>query len=229
MIKNDAKQNLVQDAINVEENSLALPELISRKRTIFFKKGDSAFTSFDTMDNFYFILSGKIKISQINPDTAKEQTINILTRTDMFDVITLLDGGEHEYISTALEDSEVIEVPIEDIRKLIETNPSFNRFFFPYLAKQMRQMEDLAVDLSLYDVYNRLLRLISRNVDKTKGVTKLKLINDLSHEELASLVGSVRKVVNRSLQKLKDEGIIELSRKSIKLKNLQQLIEKLKY
>jgi CRP/FNR family cyclic AMP-dependent transcriptional regulator len=223
------QQKVINETAIASESPLSLPSLIPQKKSITFKKGDSAFTSFDTLDNFYFILDGKIKISQINPENAKEQTINILTRGDMFDVVTLLDGNEHEYISTALEDSEVIEVPIAQIRELIETNPSFNRFFFPYLGKQMRQMEDLAVDLSLYDVYNRLLRLIARNVDKTKNITKLNLINNLSHEELASLVGSVRKVVNRNLQKLKQEGVIELSRKSIKLKNLQNLLEKLKY
>ncbi len=207
----------------------SLPDLISTKRHIVYAKGQPAFSSDDTMHSFYFIMSGKIKISQINPETSKEQTINLLSRGDMYDVVTLLDGKEHEFVSVALEESEVVEVPIHHVRELIETNPSFNRFFFPYLGKQMRQMEDLAVDLSLYDVYNRLLRLIARNVDRAKGVTSLKLINNLSHEELASLVGSVRKVVNRNLQKLKEEGIIELSRKQITLKSLQELLEKLKY
>jgi len=206
-----------------------LPDLFTKKRHIVYEKGMTAFTSDDTFHFFYFVVRGKIKISQINPETSKEQTINLLTRGDMYDVVTLLDGKTHEYISVALEESEVVEVPIGHIRELIETNSAFNRFFFPYLGKQMRQMEDLAVDLSLYDVYNRLLRLIARNIDYTKGKSTLKLINNLSHEELAALVGSVRKVVNRNLQKLKCEGIIELSRKQIKLKSLEDLIDKLKY
>jgi CRP-like cAMP-binding protein len=223
-------QYLVND-ISLPENivSAGLPDLFAQKRHIVYDKGMPAFTSDDTFHFFYFIIRGKIKISQINPETSKEQTINLLTRGDMYDVVTLLDGKEHEYTAVALEESEVVQVPIHHIRELIETNPSFNRFFFPYLGKQMRQMEDLAVDLSLYDVYNRLLRLIARNVERAKGVTTLKLINNLSHEELASLVGSVRKVVNRNLQKLKEDGIIDLSRKQIKLKSLQQLLDKLKF
>lgn len=212
-----------------ETSAVQLPELISKKRHIVYEKGAPAFDSADTMHAFYFIIRGKIKISQINPESSREQTLNLLSRGDMFDVVTLLDGNEHEFISEALEESEVVEVPIAHVRELIETNPAFNRFFFPYLGRQMRQMEELAVDLSLYDVYQRLVRLIARNVERTKQVTTLKLINDLSHEELASLVGSVRKVVNRNLQRLKDEGVIELSRKQIRLKSLQQLLEKLKY
>jgi len=205
-----------------------LPELIEHKKHIVYPAGATAFTSDETLHSFYFVLSGKIKISQVNPETGKEQTLNLLSRGDMFDVITLLDSGEHEYVSTVLEEAEVVEVPIEHIRELINSNPSFNQYFFPYLAKQMRNMEELAVDLSLYDVYNRLLRLIARNVDTAKG-NSLRLIHNLSHEELASLVGSVRKVVNRNLQKLKKEGILDISRKRLRLKNLEELFEKLKY
>ena len=221
---------IIQSIVTDDEPSLQLPDLVSKKKLIKYEEGNMAFDSHDTMNYFYFIMSGKIKISQIHPDTVKEQTTSILTRGDMFDTITLLDGEEHEYISTVLEDSEVVQVPIAHVRELIENDTKFKSFFFPYLAKQMRDSEQLSIDLSLYDVYNRLLRLIGRNVERRpNGTTKLNLIDNLSHEELASLVGSVRKVVNRSLQKLKDEGVIELSRKQMKLKNLKHLLDKLKY
>lgn len=204
--------------------ALSLPNLLTRKKTIRYCVGEEAFTSDDTLNYFYFIMRGKIKISQLNPQTGKEQTIQLLTRGDMFDIITLLDRQNHEYLSTALEESEVIQVPIRHIRDLIETNPAFNRYFFPYLGKQMRHMEDLAVDLSLYDVYHRLLRLFARNIEG-EDESNLALINDLSHEELAALVGSVRKVVNRNLQQLKHEGIIDISRKQIILKDLEKILD----
>jgi len=41
------------------------------------------------------------------------------------------------------------------------------------------------------------------------------------------MVGTVRKVVNRSLQKLKKDGIIELSRKNIQITNFQKLLDRL--
>ncbi|MBD3808997.1 MAG: Crp/Fnr family transcriptional regulator [Sulfuricurvum sp.] len=206
--------------------ALSLPNLLTQKKTILFQAGDCPFESEDTLRHFYFIMRGKIKISQLNLETLKEQTIHLLTRGDMFDVITLLDGNNHEYIATTLEETEVIQVPIHHIRNLIETNPAFNRYFFPYLGKQMRQMEDLAVDLSLYDVYHRLLRLFARNVDR-EDENSLALINDLSHEELAALVGSVRKVVNRNLQQLKYEGVIDISRKQIILTDLEKILNQL--
>jgi len=222
-----------QEKLSAENSDMvltnALPHLISQKKHLIIEPGDNAFTSDDTIRYFYFILSGKIKISQVNIETSKEQTTQLLGRGDMFDVVTLLDGGYHEFVATALERSEIVQVPIEYVHEKIDNDPEFNRFFFPYLGRQMRHMENLAVDLSLYDVYNRLLRLIARNVEHTEDETHLGLINDLSHEELATLVGTVRKVLNRSLQKLKQEGIIDISRKKITLKDLEALFDQLEY
>ena len=98
------------------------------------------------------------------------------------------------------------------------------------MAKQLRGVEALAIDLSLYDIYDRLVHLFVRYLDRSDPTNpKFKLIDNLSHEEIASMVGSVRKVVNRALQKLKKEGIVDISRKKLKLQSLQKLLDKIEY
>jgi CRP-like cAMP-binding protein len=57
-----------------------LPDLFDQKKHIVYPAGGSAFSSSDTLKNVYFILSGKIKISQVNPETSKEQTLYLLSR-----------------------------------------------------------------------------------------------------------------------------------------------------
>ena len=37
----------------------------------------------------------------------------------MFDVVSLLDGQPNEYISEALEDTQIIQVPLQDVKKMI--------------------------------------------------------------------------------------------------------------
>lgn len=217
----------VESSQNSVESALVVPELLPRKRTLVLEAGRTPFDSDLTKEYFYFILSGKVKISQINLSNAREQTIKLLTRGDMFDVLTLLDNQEHDYIATVLEEGQALEVPIEDVRALMHSSDSFNSFMLSYIAKEMRSLEDLTLDLSLHDVYERLVHLLARNTVNERGKSRLELIDNLSHEELAALVGSVRKVVNRNLQRLKDEGVIEISRKKIELKNLQNLLEKL--
>ncbi len=210
-----------------ELDKVASAPAVLKKRHLVFEKGAQPFDSFDTAEQFYFIMDGSIKISQINPENGREQTLYLLSRGDMFDVVTLLDSGSHEYVAEVMERTEVVEVSIAQVRALLESDSEFRRFFLPYVAQQLRTMENLAVDLSLYDVYGRIVRLFARFVENSDGTPRLRLINHLSHEELASMVGSVRKVVNRALQRLKDEGVIELSRKQLQLKNLKKLLDKL--
>ncbi|NPA66178.1 MAG: Crp/Fnr family transcriptional regulator [Epsilonproteobacteria bacterium] len=221
-----ASDPFVSQPILKEVTKVSNVPIIKHQRRIVLEKGES---NFDTHRYFYFILNGKIKISQINFETSKEQILYLLSAGDMFDVTALLDGKSSEYLIEVMDKSEVVEVPIEDVRELLSHEPAFQRFFFPYVAKQLRSMEELAVDLSLYDVYQRIIRLFAKYVDQNSSNPKLNIIENLSHEEIASMVGSVRKVVNRTLQKLKKDGIIELSRKQIKLLDLQKLLEKLEY
>lgn len=212
----------------IPQEHTQLVQHLDHQKRIDCDTGDTPFDSQDTQKYFYFLVKGRIKISQLNFHTNKEQTLSILSRGDMYDVITLLDQKEHTYLATALEPTTLIQVPIEHIRTLLKNSPEFHSFFLPYLAKQLRDMESLVIDLSLYDVYERTIRLLVRHVDThPDNDTHLNLIDDLSHEELASLLGTVRKVLNRNLQKLKQEGIIDTKRKQLSIKDMQKLFDKI--
>jgi len=197
------------------------------QKDLYFKKGADPLSSVDTDKYFYFVVDGKIKIYQVDLESAKEQTLYLLSHGDMFDVVSLLDGKPNDYLSTVLEDTHLIQVPLSDVQALILEDEKFRHYFYAYLAKQLRAMEQLAVSLSFYDVYQRVIQLFARFTEVKNGIAELKVINNVSHEEIASMVGSVRKVVNRSIQELKKDGIIEVSRKKIHLKNFQKLLNKL--
>jgi len=46
-----------------------------------------------TKGSFFVIISGRVKISQINLETGREYIINILEGGDAFDIISLLEIG----------------------------------------------------------------------------------------------------------------------------------------
>ena len=180
----------------------------------------------ETLRRFYVIISGRMKVSQTNPDTGRELTIFLLAPGDVFDIICLLDDCEHHINVTALDDLDAISAPLHEVRGWIERHPEFNRTLLPYLGKQLRTLEELATDLTLHDTCTRLSKLILRNIDYQHTHTKLKLINDLSQEELANMIGSVRAVINRHMLQLKKDGIIETNTRHIQIKDLHSLLKK---
>lgn len=204
-----------------------LPLIVNKQKNLHFKKGQDPLSSTDTLKYFYFVMSGKIKIYQLDLQTSKEQTLYLLSRGDMFDVVSLLDAKPNEYMSEVLEDTHIIQVPLEDVKYMIDNDAEFKQYFYAYIASQLKSMENLAVSLSFYDVYQRVIQLFSKFTKVVDGKPELMVIDNLKHDDIASLVGSVRKVVNRSLQKLKNDGIIEINRKNIHIKNFQKLLDNL--
>jgi CRP-like cAMP-binding protein len=195
-------------------------------KVVDFSQGDTLFTPEILMEKFFVVLQGRIKVSQVSLRSGKEQTLQILAQGSLYDVVTLLDGARHENLLTALDNVQVLTLPMDIVRSWMQSNNSFNRLLFPYIARQMREMEELVTDLSFYNTSERLLKLIIKNIDP-ENPNRLKLIHDLPHEEIASLIGTVRKVLNRHIQELKKEGLIDVERKNIRLKDNIKLLEEL--
>lgn len=217
----------IQELVLSEVNASALVTTQQKER--YFAQGEDALNSADTKNYFYFVMQGKIKIYQVDPESGKEQILYLLASGDMFDVVALLDGKPNYYLSEVLEETRVIQLPLNDVKQMILEDEKFRHYFYSYLAGQLKSMENLAVSLSFYDVYQRVIQLFSRFTENHNGQPRLRVINNLKHEDIASMIGTVRKVLNRSIQKLKKDGIIEVSRKNIHIKNFQKLLDKLTF
>ncbi|CAA6810344.1 MAG: cAMP receptor protein [uncultured Sulfurovum sp.] len=212
---------------NVEEDFLK--ETLSWFELKHIKKGTLIYPE-ETLKWMYMPISGRVKASQVNPHTGKEYIVFLLSPGDIFDIIVLMEKVENSIILEAIDDVDVLRVDADAARAWLDDNPQFNKNFLPYLGKRMRYLEQNASDLALYDTTTRLSKLILRNVDEGEPSKiddhTVSLINDLSNDTIAKMIGSVRAVVNRSIQKLKSDKIIEITRKEKRVKNLKKLINR---
>jgi len=207
-------------------NSSLRLEFQKYAQVIKYTKSDYPFSSDDSLDWFYIIVSGKVKVYDLNFATNREQTLYLLVRGDMFDVVTLLDEQIHELAIDVLESGEALRFPIEKVREWMQVNPNFQKLIYKYVANQIRQVESLATDLSLLETKDRLLKLLLKNVDfiNKKGVN---LLESLSHSEIASLIGTVRHIIDRHLKELKSKGIIDKEKRTIVLKDATKVLDML--
>ncbi len=190
------------------------------------QKEDAPFNSQKTKNKFYIVISGRVKVFQINDNNGKEYIIEILNTGSLFDIICLLDGKDHPVLTEALDDVEAIVVPIYLIRNWIAKHPEFNKTLLPYLGRQMRFFEESATDLALLNTWSRTVKLFINHINANLHSSQLKLINNLTHTELANMIGSARNVLNRHLQKLKEENIIQIDRNHIEVKDTKALLDK---
>ncbi len=199
-------QNLLTDIAKV--NDTLREEFAKHGELVNFTKDDHPFDSETTLDYFFIIISGKVKVYDINFETNREQTLYLLVKGDMYDIVTLLDNEYHDLAVEVLEKGSAIKFSIVKVREWMREYPHFERLIYKQISTQMRNLESLVVDISLRDTKERLLKLLLKNIElfDKRGVEILK---NLSHTEIANLIGTVRHVVERHLKDFKNEGLLE--------------------
>jgi CRP-like cAMP-binding protein len=177
---------------------------------------------------FRVVISGRVELTRINPSTGRQVTLFALGSGDAFDVITLLDREDHELHPVALEPLEVLTAPIESVRAWVIEHPSFNSALLPYLGEKIRKLEELSSDLALVDTAHRLALLILHHATPhplldDDGKERRPLVNTLSDEAMARMIGSVRVVVNRHLQDFSAMGLIDKKRGKLTVQSIERL------
>ena len=210
---------------NLSESTLK--SIIDECNKISWRKADTL--EYEIGEKYLFIIiTGRLKITYIDSYTGRSLALFLKAEGDIFDVFTLLDGKEHIIFPVVMDDMNVLRIPIERAREWIIQHPKFNASFLPYLGEKMRALESFGTSLVFHKTHTRLAKLI---LDHTHPKSKhehypVKLINNLSHESLAELIGSVRSVVSTQMHKLKEEGIIMNKRGHLAVANLEKLIQK---
>jgi CRP-like cAMP-binding protein len=179
-----------------------------------------------TADRFHVLVHGRVKITRSNAHDGRELTLWLLGPGDGFDIVTLLDGGSHEVSAWTLDEVEALSAPTAAFQEWLERYPLFRLAVHRYTASRLRELIELAGSLALHDTMTRLAHLLLRHFDtaRSTSASSLNLIRDLSHEELASLIGTVRVVVNRLLAKLKRESAVEVHKGALRIANLRRLL-----
>jgi len=189
----------------------ALMELAQHAVERKIQQGQILFTANTPADGLYVVLSGSVRAFRENID-GREQTIHVEHAGGTLAEVAVFDGGSYPSSTMAEEDSEVLFLAKEDVRRFLLRHPEAALAALALMAKKLRVVASLAEQLALKDVSQRLAMLLleeaKQKSEKLQDGISFSL--PLSHTQLASRLGSVREVVTRSLQKLVQQGIIEV-------------------
>lgn len=206
-----------------------LDDMLSRFRLETWRHG-SVHDSDIALRRFFIVISGRMELLQAHPFTGKQIAISMLREGDVYDVLSLLDDEAHPMIPIAIDDLQLLSAPVPEVRSWISSHPEFNANFLPYLARRIRQREALAADLGLYNTETRLARTILRCIELddaaqkgSDGEYEVTLLNGLSNEKLAQMVGAARQVINRHLQQFKREGVLHQDAHRLIIDDLEKL------
>jgi CRP/FNR family cyclic AMP-dependent transcriptional regulator len=202
---------------DLEKISTIVIERNYRKNMILFIEGEPG-------EAFYFIFSGKVKISKTSED-GREHILDIAGPGDTFAEVVLFTDAQYPATAEVIEDARIGMIRNRDMEKLVQENASLALSLIKTLSQRLIQAQLQVKQLAFSDTYSRtatiLLKLAKEHGRKTEKGIELKL--HISRQELGSMVGTTRETVTRVLTTFKKSGILEIDRQNILIRNTEKL------
>jgi CRP/FNR family transcriptional regulator len=186
------------------------------------KSDNYVFQSGETTLGIHIVNSGKIKVIA-KTGNGTERIIRLVSDNDLLGHRGF--GGTWKYTvsAIALEDSELLFIPLEIFNSAVKANPEFAYFMMIFFAEELRDSEHLASQMPIRNVIASVL-YNNFNVFGLERGSKTKLSHTLSRKDLASQAGTRYETLVRTLADFNNEGIIKIEGKAIHICNLNALI-----
>ena len=110
-----------------------------------------------------------------------------------------------------MEDAQVFYLSQRDVEHCLRNYPKFSRAVIEQMAIRIQHLLDQIEDLSLHTVDERLARFLLAQAEDNVWERQLWI----TQTEIAARLGTVLDVVNRNLQKLVKDSVIEIDRNKI--------------
>ena len=184
-----------------------------------FGKKQSVEFSGPSQDYIYLVRTGRVKVSYLSPE-GKEIIVTILQPGDIYSM-------HSEASTTVLEQAEIWYIGAEDFKKIVMQNPGLTVNLIRILGVILKNTNDALLNLAFKEVNSRLANLLLKMARDTGVTTDHGIVFELglTHEEIANIISSTRQTVTSILNRFEKSGIIDVQKKRITVKDMEQLAE----
>lgn len=202
---------------------MVLRTIAARCQPKVFLAGHLVFMEGNQCRSLCILESGRVKCFRMNRE-GREQILKVFERPgDMFCIASAFGTGIHIVSARAVTETRLHLLDMDAVTCLAREHPSVGLQMIRTAGEHMTHLVALAENLSLKTATGRMAKYLYELAvaeGASKGV-KVRLSRDhLRTEELASLLGTVRGHISRSLRSLAGAGAIDLGRHFIRIRDL---------
>ena len=179
-------------------------------------RGEVFLTQGQATDNTFLIVSGFVKMYDVSAD-GQELIVDILKNGDIANILSTFANRDQFANAVAMTPVKVLVIKKKDLKLILKTNPDTVLNAMGSLADMCIEKINLVHDLSFRLVIHRLSKIL---------ISILEDENDWPHltqYEMAAMIGTSRKAVNRALKDLEDKNAIVIGRKGISITDKELL------
>lgn len=189
-----------------------------------FGRGSAIYLPMDEADEVFILAEGRIRIGSATPD-GKQVTLAFVEPGEVFGELGLIDSGKREERAEALVDSIVVQLSGQGLRELMESSASLTLGVTKLIGFRRQRIERRLKSLLFRSNSDRLAHLlIDLSEQYGKAISNGILLNiKLSHQDLASIIGSTRETITSLLGQMQENGLISMGRQRIVICDIQSL------
>lgn len=208
----------------LEQNTLDEIAKIGIRKT--FKRDSIILFEHETGSALFIIASGKVKISRVSDD-GKEVILSILSDSDFFGEMSILDGQNRSANVTAIEDTDMFLIQRPDFINLLLTRPEVSIALLQELTTRLRSADMKIKSLSLKDAEGKVATVLLQLADDLGKIKQGKVeIEKLPYQhDLANMAGTSRETISRTLHNFAKRGLVELEGNKIRILNYEKFKE----
>lgn len=197
--------------------------LLSSMNCISYRKNEIIFKEGFNPSGLISLAKGKVKIFK-DGINGKEQIIRLARPGDFIGFRALFANDSYNASAGAFEDSVVCIFNKNKLAKIIEENYLFSIQIINFLANKLGQAENHIVSLTQKHLRGRLAESLLRLADTYGFESDNQTVKIcLYREDLANLANMTTSNAIKTLYNFRDERVIELDGKKIKVLNYQVL------
>lgn len=222
---NEGKQTNLFSILDDDTREIFVSKCIPRT----FQPGQSIFMQGYEHVSTYIIENGQVRTYYVAP-TGREITLGYWSTGDLIGAPDVLGGGIHVWSATASQKSKLLVISGLALREFAVSHPEVSQWIIDVLGFKLRWMSVLFQILGTDCVEDRLIKLLlllaenSGESSETGTVIKRRI----NQKELGTMVGTSRQWTNKTLNHLKDRGLLSFENRQIVLRDpaaLRRLIQ----
>jgi len=185
----------------------ALNSLSFGKRVLNLRQNQDVFRQGERADALYYIQQGKVKLVVVS-FAGKEATLSVMGRREFFGLGSLQLRSQRLATATTLEPSVIVRIDRDVMLRELRNHPQLNEMLMTQLlSRTLTLQKDLCThifDASEKRLARVLLKLSRLGEESQEQVS----IPKISHDTLATMVGTTRSRITYFMNKFKKSGFI---------------------
>jgi CRP-like cAMP-binding protein len=195
-----------------------LLELATTARLRSFRTGEVIYLEGEKAETIYILESGWVKATKMSPE-GREQSMLLLRPGEFFGDIAVFTDTNYPGTVTALEPVIAWSIEKSTILRLISNHPEFAMAVIRRLSERVMFFIGLAEDLSLRSVEARLANTLLKHAHEKDGRLIVPRRPWATFDMMATRLGTVRDVLRRALRTMENEGLLQVEKHYILIKD----------